>query len=75
VTEQRMIRHIARCRDCGRSCDKKNALAWAHNHARAFGHWVELQLGYAIVPEGWVRRAEAQLDLEEAIRMANGGAE
>jgi len=48
MTRQGLIHHFANCQTCQKSCDARNALAWAHNHARTTGHPVELQLGYLI---------------------------
>lgn len=48
MTKQGLIHHSAICHDCSKTCDARNALAWAHNHARTTGHAVELQLGYRV---------------------------
>lgn len=48
MTKQGLIHHHAGCLECDKTCDARNALAWAHNHARTTGHAVELQLGYRV---------------------------
>lgn len=49
MAAQRLIHHTAGCFTCGKSCDARNAQAWAHNHVRHHpGHEVELSLGYFV---------------------------
>jgi hypothetical protein len=37
-TYQKLDWATATCSECPARCDSKNALAWAHNHARKTGH-------------------------------------
>lgn len=48
MTKQGLIHHYAACIECDKVCEARNALAWAHNHARTTGHAVELQLAYRV---------------------------
>jgi hypothetical protein len=48
-TQQFLIHNIARCGECDASIDAKNAVAWAHNHARRTGHAVSLELAYRVM--------------------------
>lgn len=43
-----LIHYTAGCLTCDASIVARNAMAWAHNHARRHGHAVEVQLGYRV---------------------------
>lgn len=47
-TEQTLVHFSAACQVCAARCDARNAQAWAHNHVRAHGHVVELQLAWSV---------------------------
>lgn len=52
-TTQTLIRYSAVCLKCGKVCDARNAVAWAHNHARTHtGHAVDLALAYNVTAGG-----------------------
>lgn len=48
MTRQDLTHYVAACQDCADRCEKRNAQAWAHNHARGHGHRVALELGYLV---------------------------
>jgi hypothetical protein len=49
VAKQSLVEHQASCRQCGASCDARNAQAWASNHVRAHpGHEVRVCLEYEV---------------------------
>lgn len=59
MTKSGLTHHTALCHDCDAQVNARNAMAWAHNHARQHGHNVELQLAYRIscdAPENKKRR-------------------
>jgi hypothetical protein len=43
-----LIHHVAICSDCGAQCDARNAMAWAHQHARKNDHSVVVEVGYHV---------------------------
>jgi hypothetical protein len=71
MTTQHLVHHIAHCMDCGRESRGRNALCWAHIHARAFGHVVSVETGYRVGPDAAPRGApDHEIDFEEAIALA-----
>lgn len=45
-TNKGTIHQIARCHDCGKSCEDYNrARKWAYQHAKSTGHRVLVEIG------------------------------
>ena len=48
-----LIEHRAYCHTCAKTCEERNAFAWAHRHVNHNpGHEVEVSLGYFIYSPG-----------------------
>lgn len=51
MAKQGLVHYAAYCHQCERSCEAKNAQAWAHQHVNRTGHAVELQLGWLVTKD------------------------
>lgn len=51
TTSQTLVAYSAGCLDCDAQCGTRNAIAWAHNHARKHKHKVELVTGFVVSPK------------------------
>lgn len=52
MARQSLVHYTGHCFTCGRRNEKKNVMAWAHNHANHNpGHVVAFETGYVVSTE------------------------